>query len=402
MDKIQQSILSNKRIAILSLLVILSFTFLRWNSNDRDFTSFVCLSESRVIEDIFDRNFRFQKTGYDGIYFYCYAHDPLAMAQWAYDERRNDTVPHIQGVIQARNSSFRKKRVGYSAAAWIFSGFGNPKFIPFSLVLVNVLAFFGLILGMIHLLKLKERPTIWSLYLLVLVGAYACIARDLSDLLALSWALWVLVFLEKRWILLATFTALLTLFTKENLGFFILIPMLVYWIKVAKEGFDSGMRHAVLFLMPYICFFLWLMYLTEDAPHSRGLTSTLNNFTWPFYGMFSSIKGEPTTIALNGVLTLSIFSMVAEAGLDLIKKFSLPKTSFDKTLIVTFLTYLLVSVCFSYKIYEDYWSIGRNLLPLQLAAFIWLIWSKRKISLFNVIVSISTALLFTLIMIIYP
>ena len=131
----------------ISVVLVGLFILFRWLALDRDFTSFVCLPESRIVEEVFNKDFRFQDGGYDGIYFYTYAHDPLAIPEKIYDTKTKDTVYHIQGVIQAKNYPFRKKRIGYSAATWLTSGFGKTDSIPVSLVLVNFLAFLGLVLG---------------------------------------------------------------------------------------------------------------------------------------------------------------------------------------------------------------------------------------------------------------
>ena len=389
-------------ILAISSVVICLFILFRWLSLNRDFSSFVCLPESRVIEEVFNRQFEFQKGGYDGFYFYSYAHNPLAIPTRAFDKKNKDTVYHIQGIIQAKNYPFRKKRIGYSTAVWVISGLGNSSLIPISLVLVNLIAFLGLILIAQQFFKLYKLPESWAFYALTFVGAYVCVARDLADLMGMTLAFWAFLLIEKRKIWFSALITFLALMTKENVAFFLAIPMAVHLITDYKKSFKSAILSSFIWGAPFMLYILWNFYLKNESADLAGYHSPIANFTWPFYGLFTSFNGSFTALLLSSTLTVSIYCLVVEAGVDLFKKFRTISSQVGLSLAGIFLVYLFISICFSYKIYEDHWSLGRNLLPLQLSAFLWLIWSKRKMSRINLLIGILTSIIYFVLLAMYP
>lgn len=394
--------LIRKYALVLVGLVVIIFVLIRWNSLGRDFSSFVMLTENRTIDKVFNRPFAFQNSGYDGISFYSYAQDPMAIPQPITDPKSGKTVYHIEGVVQSSNYTFRKKRIGYPYASWLISGLGQKNAIPLTLVIVNILAFIGLFFFVSQLGPTFNWSSVWALLLLTFVGSYLCVARDLADLMAVTLSIGALYFILKNALLPSILFGVAAILTKESVLFLVAIPYAWHLLISDKKTWRFLVRLALLSL-PFAFYCGWLYYLKIESFAIEGYRSTAVNFTWPFFGMIKGLflSGNTTSSVLASLLTLSIFSLATEA-LRSLKKANFKRM--DRTFMLTamLLIYLLVSVSFSHKIYEDFWSIGRNLLPLQLIAFLVTLHAKGRISNFNIGLSTLIGLAYISLLVVFP
>lgn len=360
---------------------------------DHDLTSFVCLAEERTIPELFDEPFNFQESSYDGFYFYSYAHDPLAKPQ-PYRVINGKPVYHIEGVRQSANYPFRKKRIGYSALAYLLSGLGQPNLIPLMLVVINILAFVLLIHVVRLILNHLNRDRRWVYFALLFAGGYICLARDLADLMALALAGLTVYLIQRRSLVTAALVGTAALFTKENIIFMIYIPVLVLLLDDLRKR-QLPRAGILAWILPIVLYGSWNYHLWLESAAVAGYRSPGANFTLPFVGLVEGLQTNWIAASLSGVLVLAIYALSVEALIAVwAKRHQLIAKSEYLIWPGIFICYLGISICFSYKIYEDFWSLGRNLLPLQLAAFITVMTLKGRVSRFNVVL---TALAFIVI-----
>lgn len=107
--------------------------------------------------------------GYDGQFYFAIAHDPFL--------RNADTAASL-------DDSLRFRRILYPLAAWMVSA-GRASLLPYSLVLVNVLAGAALIAVLAAMaIRLRLSPW-WALLVGLFGGVWMPIARDLTEPLQL-------------------------------------------------------------------------------------------------------------------------------------------------------------------------------------------------------------------------
>lgn len=129
--------------------------------------------------------------GYDGQFFHRLARSPLSLD-------RTDFGTTLD------RPAYRQARIGYPAAVWVVSGFGQAALVPWALIGVNLAAIAGLTAGLARLAQ-KAGHSPW----IALIGAgwsgfVVATARDLSEVVAAALLVGALVALrDRRWLLAA-------------------------------------------------------------------------------------------------------------------------------------------------------------------------------------------------------
>ena len=128
--------------------------------------------------------------GYDGEFYYRFAVDPTDLSTSAHGIRLDSPV--------------RRQRIGYSLLAWAVAG-GRAAAVPTALVAVNLLglAVAGLFGGL--LAQELGRHPLWGLLPAGYFGLVTTLARDLTEITALAFALAGLLALHRRRPLWAAF-----------------------------------------------------------------------------------------------------------------------------------------------------------------------------------------------------
>ncbi|MDX1684879.1 MAG: hypothetical protein R3275_06540, partial [Saprospiraceae bacterium] len=351
----------------------------------------------------FDRSFTFQEGGYDGYAFYSYAQSPFAVPMEYVDPKSGESYYHIDGVVQAKNYPFRKKRIGYPFVSWLVSGFGYIPLIPISLVIVNVLAFFFLMFLIKEIGKELNWPRKNILFPLLFVGAYICLARDLSDLLAMTFATGSIYYILRSRLWPAVILGVFALFTKESVVLLLAVPFAWYWWTDDKTR-GSKVSTTLALAIPFVCYALWNIYLGVESAEIAGYRDPGANFSWPIFGMIQGFTNSESTISLllAVLLTTGIYALALEAMLIATHKNFHWKWNITSMLAVLFILHFVVSLCFSYKIYEDFWSLGRNLLPLQVSSYLFIMTTTGRISRINTVFSLVVFAVFYIWMILIP
>ena len=375
---------------LLVVIILVLFVCVRWFNLDQDITSFIGLKASRIVPEHFHHDVRLLDKGYDGYHFYTFSLNPLAVPQ-NYTTADGSNGYHIDGIKQKANYIFRQKRIGYPLLVWMASGLGYAPLVPYMLVMVNVLCFILLlyIVDKVLCIQLAKWPSL--LLPLTFLGAYVCVARDLSDLIALSLGLLgVYTYLQKRYIVYAVVGTLAVL-TRETAFIFILLPfgLDVMRLLVRKERLTAS---SWLALVPVVAYVLWSLYLNETRIIDHIPPSIGNNLDWPFLGWIKSLNGFDSGSVLALAAVLPVYALSVEA-IRAIRIRPLAHRKGEHLLFIFLMSGLLImSLCMSEKIYEDFWSVSRNLLPLQVVSYLVIMHENSKVSKLNRIMSVGAFL----------
>lgn len=180
--------------------------------------------------------------GYDGMYYYYVAHDPLI---------RTDLYTHFYDNWTA----YRYQRIVYPLTVYLFSA-GHPPLIPYMMVIVN-LAAVGL--GVFFVAKIAQFycQSVWFALLFGFYpGLFLPVTRNLTEPLQLCWIAAALYFYcckhsRTMTVLLLTLAAL----TKETA---LLVPASFGLYEMVKE---RSVKKPLIFLVPLIVYLAWQWYI---------------------------------------------------------------------------------------------------------------------------------------------
>lgn len=257
-------------IGIIVLFVVARFSFGGFN-----FSRFIVAGSDFVQADTEHPNLIINEgQGYDGQFFYRYAHDPLNFEKTAHGV----TVDHIE---------YRVQRTLYPTIAFLLSFCGNEKLIPFVLVLLNVLGFIGILLVSLKICGYFSSNRTLSLLTLFLFGAFMALARDTSEIFeAFFFLLAIYAFIKNKLLMYVVFVVM-AIFSRETSLIAIAPLSLVYGIKLLKdEGFNFGVIFkGVLLLVPFLLVVLWKYYL-HITIQSESLVDGSQNLSFPLNGIY--------------------------------------------------------------------------------------------------------------------
>lgn len=341
--------------ARLVLISTLLFVVLRLLIGGGNFFRFVVLGENYVNRAILPEHALVEtEHGYDGQFFYHYAVNPFSTN---YDESG----------VQVDSPPYRQQRIAYPLLAWLLA-FAQPGLVPITLVLINLLAFWGATWRIHQIASFLSLPTRTRWIGLLLPGLWMSLARDLSEvcevffLLSAIWA-----FLQKRswplatWLLLATFT--------RETSVILTLPLALSHIRSSLNA--SGSSHRLTSLASLLPFGLFAGYKYLLANLYGGYPSGggLENFTWPFLGLWQGLLTNLGDIqSIKDVLEAAYWvAYIGWIGLltalvlrsSFFRKKPTDLSNWQRTLLLSWFGWLLISLFFSYKIYEDDWSFMR-------------------------------------------
>lgn len=309
--------------------------------------------------------------GYDGQFFYRYALDPLDFSK----SNHGITVDFV---------SYRIQRFGYPALAWIFSFGGNPQFVPFALVFVNLLAFMGILFFVQKFVLMTQSPIQNLLLPLFIFGIYMSVAKDLAEVTELFFFIGAMWFYFNKSFKLFSIFALSAVLCRETslIAFVSLIGFELFSMLRAKK-FDVKL---IWMILPLVCFVIWKGIIINNTPNETALTGS-GNLGLPFLGMFQGFKGNLDVSTTKNIFQLAFWILYFVWQLWLIKlvvsyllqlNFSAQGHMLPLTWIYT--AWLLFSILLSAAIYVDDWSFVRVFGLWNLTGMLILIFSRKTIS----------------------
>ncbi len=365
-----------------------------WNFLGRDWSAFILLSGDSIEQAAFTEAVKiYPHAGYDGQFFYALALSPFErIAAAASPSAEHSLDPFSGSGIKMDNPALRTKRIGYPILAWAANGCGQGGYLPFALVLINILGI-ALATGACFLIaRLFKAPSYFCLVPMAFIGVWICLFRDLADHLGIAFGLMGLYFLlrEKFWGF--GWLGIAAMLTKETVVFMLLGSAVAAGLKVLRR---KQYGRAVPLSLPFLAYLGWSTFLSWNTPSDGTL---LKHFDWPLAGIARGYD-EILTFPLFWLGTFVPIALISLEGLLELWRTRLANLVQPVTLI--FLFNLAFVVVLSQAIYEDPFSFARNLLPLQYAALLLLMQQKQSVSWFTIVVSAGTAAVFYVASILY-
>ncbi len=307
-------------------------------------------TDSPAIDRQIKHAYTWNDTGYDGQFAYYIALDPL----------------HAQSYIDI--PAYRYSRILYPLTA-SFVALGNEFLIPWSLVLVNIIAIATTILFLGIWLQRKNLSPWWALVYGFYPGVWVAFQRDLTEPLAyMSVSLAVLLLEDKKTYILSGILFGLAALTRETTLLFPL-AVIVYFLFKKTSTRSRMIVLTLLSLGPLIAYkiFLWRWLGSTGLPENADLQIIPFKGLWDLHPWNDVQRYEVLTIALPAVFAFSI-GVVAL----LKKKLLLP--------ILFLLLNIFVLIFFlGSNSYVEYNAIGRITIGVVLAAIYCLPLFKKRL-----------------------
>jgi hypothetical protein len=224
------------------------------------------------IGTFFDANNGKGMYGYDGQFAYQIARDPLNASQYL-------DVP-----------AYRYQRILYPLIAHVISFGGNPIFLPWVLILINLFSIVG---GtkVTELLMLEHNQNRWyALSYGLFIGLLLSLRLDLTEALAFFWVQLAVLFFERKHLWRASFMFILASLSRElSLTFVAAAIIYLFFDKQYKRAITWGSVTLLPFIVWQVIIKVWL---GEWAIRSGGMFAS--SFTLiPFSGWWSIASNLP-------------------------------------------------------------------------------------------------------------
>lgn len=357
----------------IAIFVVVAFVLLRLASFNMDPSSFILASKTFVVQSELQNDLKLLDTGYDGMFFYRYAIAPFSKDQY-YGLGRGDV-----GII-VDNPVYRRGRIVYPMAAWLMA-LGHPQAIPWTLIIVNILAFICLVFITKQIAIHQNWPGYVSIIPLFISGLWLCLARDLSDLLAvtlLAWVYWEWIRKRQTWFLLAS---TLLLLCREVAVLFLFPAFIILATNLIKS---RRYKEFPILTLPWLVLAGWKIFLQSLYHNNIDHFSTRlwNHFGLPFQGMMEGIQSNQYATYLLNLLSLGyVFTII---GLGFIVMWRNRRNLQMTWMTVAFLINALLFTLYGNPIYEDIWGYMRILAPTILLTFFFILEQEKRLPLWIV------------------
>lgn len=298
--------------------------------------------------------------GYDGQFFFQYAHNPFSLLP------QNHSKIDLPG--------YRHQRIMYPALVWLLS-FNNPTWIPGALILINFLAAVGLSFFILQFTKTNNN-WLQRLAPILAPGLLMSLSRDLSEVVATFFLVGSLYFITNKKPLLFAIFGASALLTRETEV--VLLGPIILWYLLQKQTsiFKKGIS-----LLPIIILFIWKLILLKSwYPNYEAPTQ---NLTFPLLGLMKSLWINFHFTGLKGLIEL-VFWLVYAVLIGVtfrtsIKNILEQKSFFSSPFPLIILAAVGFSLIFSEAIYIDDWAFVRVLVSATVICLIYLT-RQNKIS----------------------
>jgi len=381
--------LSKKNVILLSVVLIVSLVFFRFSFGGFNFSHFVVAGSDFVAPDSLHPHLIINEgQGYDGQFFYRYAHDPLSKDRTAYGV----TVDHLE---------YRIQRIVYPATVWLFSLGGTPVLIPFILVLFNVLAFIGLIIISLKICEFYKSSYHLALLPIFLFGTYMSLARDTSELFEVFFfvlSIYALIKNKIGWFFIAV---VLAIFSRETSIIAIGPLSLVYGIKLLKtEKFNGALiLKGILLSVPFVLLILWKYYLHSVIASDR-LVDGSHNLSYPFHGMYYGAKHNFNFSDFKSIFETAFWYMFfiwnvwfTISVLKIINYKKIISFNVASMLSIVYIVWLVFSLFLGPAIYIDDWGFVRVFGLFNMLGFLIFMIHNKSFKLLLLLYSVMILLL---------
>ena len=207
-------------------------------------------------------------TGYDGQFAYFIARDGA------------DAVPYIDG------ASLRYQRIIYPLTARVLS-LGQENLVPWTLLLVNIVAFSVSVGALSYLLKEMGVSGYYALIYMFWIGNLFAIRFDLNEPLCFMFAIFAIIAYRREHYRWTIFLLILSTLTKE-LGLVIAGGLSFHAFFQRKWGWSI-----LLFGAPLSAFLLWWLVMKAWLGTLPTIYPSAKLHLIPFQGMFSILTDQP-------------------------------------------------------------------------------------------------------------
>ncbi len=309
--------------------------------------------------------------GYDGQFFYRYSLDPFNFDKTKYGVTV-DLVP------------YRMQRIGYPVLCWLISVGGTPWLVPYAMVLVNLLAFFGILFFVNRLYKNFIGNSSQVYYPLLLCGLYMSLGRDLSEVTELFFITAALNYLYEKRFLIFALMASCAILTRET-AIITLVPLVVVTIYGCFKNKSFQRSHLVM-LLPFVIFAIWKLIIAYNTESIAGASGT-GNIGVPFKGLLAGFSGNTDISTIKNKLQLGFWILyflwqvifIILISKMLLKSSSIPKNNFYAALTMVWLGWLIFAIFLSQAIYIDDWSFVRVFSLWNMIGFLLLLLRNHPI-----------------------
>ncbi|MDQ3052210.1 MAG: hypothetical protein M3Q95_15135 [Bacteroidota bacterium] len=309
--------------------------------------------------------------GYDGQFFYRYALDP-------FNFNKTDLGITVDLV------PYRMQRIMYPVLTWIVSFGGNPVLVPYALILVNVLAFFGILFFSNALLKSLNVTQTTAILPLLLCGIYMSLARDLSEVVELFFFTGSIYYLLRKSYFWFGILAACSILTRETSLVAYLPIVLITFFSNYKTGHLTG-KTFFLFL-PFFLFAVWKLVIASQTATAAGAVGS-GNIGMPFMGMVNGFLGNLDVSSTKNQLQLLFWMLyfiwqIFVVGYVIRSIFyHSPATThqFFNALAGAYLSWFGFALILSPAIYIDDWSFVRVFSLWNMTGFLLLYICNRPV-----------------------
>jgi hypothetical protein len=246
--------------------------------------------------------------GYDGQFYYRLALDPFNLHHTAF------------GI--SLDTPFRLQRIGYPFLAWIAS-LNHHGWVPFALVLINVLAMtsIGLVGGMIA--RDSGRHALWGLLLAGYFGFVFSVARDTAEPVAAAFLLGGVLAYRRRRPMLAGLLLACGALTRETVMVFVAAIAIIRLAEIIRRRTRFG-RADLAWLVPVAAFAGWQLIVYAVIGIIPFRTDAENNSGRPLTAMVDAVRHNfshlsvhdwPLNVWVVEFIVLAIFVVLALASL---------------------------------------------------------------------------------------
>src|SRR3954471_19390684 len=184
--------------------------------------------------------------GYDGIWFYRLAINPLSGQQSAHG-------------IRLDNPPYRQQRIGYPFIVWLLS-LGHSRWIPALLVAVNIVAAAVMAAFAGAFAKQFGLHAMWGVIVPLYPGFVLTFSRDLAEIVAAAFAMGAIWAIASRRNVTAALLLTAAVLTRET-TLLLAVALAAAWI--FERVFRRERRiAAITFAIPIIVYALWQLFLT--------------------------------------------------------------------------------------------------------------------------------------------